>query len=108
MVKYATDGIHNDYNFVGRIQYEEMYDNYKSSAVEWVELVKDTPEHIQLQHILVIGDYVVKHWRQDWIYEPTSLMSYDNNNTWNFTPIKQKFTIGKWEHRVYQVDDSPR
>ena len=85
-----------------------FHDNYKAAAIEWVELVKDTREHIQLQHILVMGDYIVKHWRQDWIYEPTSLMSYVNDNTWNFTPVKQKSTVGKWEQRVYQVDDSPR
>merc|ERR1719361_2508582 len=31
MVKYSTDGIQNDYNFVGRVQFEEMFDRIQST-----------------------------------------------------------------------------
>jgi len=31
MLKYSTDGVQNDYNFVGRVQFEEMFDRIQSA-----------------------------------------------------------------------------
>jgi hypothetical protein len=51
---------------------------------------------------------VVKHWRQDWIYENDILYTYDRDNKWNFTKLKKESTKGQWTQKVFQVDDSPR
>lgn len=91
---------------------------YQSWGTEYVYVLEDEPEFVSLQHILVMsfaGDgqnrpqtMVVKHWRQDWKYQDTSLLLYDKNKTW----IKKKRTAesvaGQWTQAVFQVDDSPR
>jgi hypothetical protein len=51
---------------------------------------------------------IIKHWRQDWVYENTDVYKYYRDNEW----IKEKLTPaqakGTWTQKVYQVDDSPR
>ena len=39
-----------------------FHDNYQSSALEWVDMVRDEGDLLQLQHILVVGGgMTVKH-----------------------------------------------
>ena len=91
---------------------------YQSWATEYVYVVRDEPRFVSLQHLLVMfmrkpdgtveGPFVTKHWRQDWRYEATSLLTYRGHNTWateHITPTQAK---GTWTQSVYQVDDSPR
>lgn len=87
----------------------EFHDNYKASALEWVELIDDKAGHVEMQHLLIVGEgNIVKHWRQDWIFEPTSTMKYVSGRHWSFAEVDPSTTKGAWEQRVYQVDDSPR
>ena len=87
----------------------KFHKNYHASALEWVEMVSDKKSKFVLQHILIAGeDYIVKHWRQDWVYQPKSTMSYDQERRWLFHPANQNLSQGAWEQRVFQVDDSPR
>jgi hypothetical protein len=51
---------------------------------------------------------IVKHWRQDWLFENTGFYLYDANNKWTFQEKKKKEVKGQWAQKVYQVDDSPR
>jgi hypothetical protein len=42
-------------------------------------VIEDTGRRIVLQHMLVITDdndktFVIKHWRQDWEYEPARVL----------------------------------
>lgn len=82
----------------------------RSGGTEWVFVVEDTPSHIVLQHILVMGDehVVVKHWRQDWTYEPKTTFAFRGNRTWDKVALEPADAAGKWLQSVYEVDDQPR
>jgi hypothetical protein len=81
-------------------------------GLEWVELVEDAENKIVLQHLLIVGrsdkQSVIKHWRQDWLYENTELYMFDVNNKWNYTKLNEDAVKGQWTQKVFQVDDSPR
>jgi hypothetical protein len=87
-------------------------ENYSAGALEWAQLVNDEKNNIIIQHILIAGDednpYVIKHWRQDWLYENSDFYYYDHNNKWIYKHKKQNEVKGQWSQKVYQVDDSPR
>lgn len=87
----------------------QFHDNYTSGALEYVFPVSETKDKIVLQHLLVIGDtMIIKHWRQDWIYENTDFYSFDKENTWKYKTKTPEAVKGQWTQKVYQVDDSPR
>ncbi|MEM8873869.1 MAG: DUF6607 family protein [Planctomycetota bacterium] len=96
----------------------ELRDPYESGATEFVEVVVDEPELIELQHILVMrykqddGELsdavVIKHWRQTWKYEPTQVLQYVGENTWQLREVTEQDRGGAWSQTVWQVDDSPR
>ena len=85
---------------------------YNANALEWAELVSDENDNIIIQHILIAGNednpYVIKHWRQDWIYENTHFYLYNQNNQWNYIEKDKNQVKGQWTQKVFQVDDSPR
>ena len=87
-------------------------ENYSAGALEWAQLVNDEKNNIIIQHILIAGDednpYVIKHWRQDWLYENSDFYFYDHNNKWIYKYKQQNEVKGQWSQKVYQVDDSPR
>ena len=105
------------YRFAETFNYSDD-PNYKpsknkiSKGLEWAQLVVDKKNTISIQHLLVVGppnnQMVIKHWRQDWLYQNTDFYMYDGFNTWKFEQ-KQKSEIKKqWTQKVFQVDDSPR
>lgn len=88
-------------------------------TTEIVRVIEDRPGFISLQHILVMNhdgqDIVVKHWRQDWEYEPETVLSFvgpDMQNgridRWEAVAVPPAEREGAWSQTVYQVDDSPR
>ncbi|MEM1109670.1 MAG: DUF6607 family protein [Planctomycetota bacterium] len=98
---------------VGLIASYELRDPYHSSATEFVEVIEDTGDFIALQHVLVMhpegkDPVVVKHWRQDWTYQDTSLLEFRGHNTWETVELAPEKVAGTWSQAVYQVDDSPR
>ncbi len=83
--------------------------NYSASAVELVIPIEEGKDKIVLQHLLVINDtLVIKHWRQDWLFENTTLYEYNKENRWDFVTKNPEEVSGQWTQKVYQVDDSPR
>ncbi|WP_420002200.1 DUF6607 family protein [Acinetobacter sp. LF10] len=86
----------------------ELKDDDLSSGHETVIVLENTPSKVSLQHILVAGGQVVKHWRQDWEYEPTKMWSYIGDYRWKSIDLKKAESSGKWLQTVWQVDDSPR
>lgn len=87
----------------------KYYDRKFEWGIEKVFIVEETENRISLQHILIVNDtFIVKHWRQDWIYENKELLSYTNDNKWIKTILSNKEAKGTWTQKVYQVDDSPR
>ena len=91
---------------------------YQSWGTEYIFVVEDRSDFISLQHVLVMmmktpdggvtEPYVVKHWRQDWTYEDSSIISYVGNRTWRSEEVPDEQRQGNWSQAVFQVDDSPR
>lgn len=83
-----------------------------SGGYEIVRVIEDTGEFISLQHILVVGkegeEFPIKHWRQDWTYEPVEVLTFIGGNAWQMRPVTEEDRDGAWAQEVYQVDDSPR
>lgn len=84
-----------------------------SAGDEIVRVVYDDGARISLQHILVMGDdngnvHIIKHWRQDWVYQPETVLTYAGPNRWTLTPVPEDERRGAWAQTVWQTDDSPR
>lgn len=87
----------------------EFHKNYRSGGLEWVQLVEDGKNKISMQHLLIVGpDAIVKHWRQDWLYENTSLYVYDKDRSWKHVELPKSRVKGQWTQKVFQVDDGLR
>ena len=72
-------------------------------------LIEDEDNKLSIQHLLVLHDtMVIKHWRQDWLYENQKVFHYDKDNNWVFSTLTEEEVQGQWTQKVYQVDDSPR
>ncbi|WP_066560161.1 DUF6607 family protein [Croceicoccus bisphenolivorans] len=83
-----------------------------SGGHESVRVIEDTGRKIVLQHLLVVeheGEtHVIKHWRQDWEYEPARILVYSGPGEWAWEDVSEKMRHGRWSQTVWQVDDSPR
>ena len=57
---------------------------YRSYALEFALPIINEKKKISIQHLLVVGygkeKMIVKHWRQDWIYQNRDLYDYSTNN----------------------------
>ncbi len=105
------------FNFAETFNYSKN-DNYKPSktktdkALEWAQVITDENNKISIQHLLQVGNpakpHIVKHWRQDWIYQNQDFYTYAGNNSWDYTKKTPKEVRKQWTQKVYQVDDSPR
>ncbi|MFO7787909.1 MAG: DUF6607 family protein [Halospina sp.] len=95
----------------------ELARPYHSWATEKVHVNANEEDFISLQHIMVMyyqkegethGPVVMKHWRQDWHYEDTSILQYRGKGVWQPQELEPDEVEGTWSQTVYQVDDSPR
>jgi hypothetical protein len=78
-------------------------------GTEYVKIINETETTISLQHLLIVGGgMVIKHWRQDWIYQNTEFLSFVQDRTWKKITVSPNKAKGTWTQKVYQVDDSPR
>lgn len=82
----------------------------RSGGTELVEVIADDGTHISLQHILVLGKEhaVVKHWRQDWQYEPKQILRFRGGGLFETETLAPGDAQGAWSQTVYEVDDAPR
>jgi heme-degrading monooxygenase HmoA len=91
---------------------------YQSWGTEKVYVDEDAGRTIRLVHILemrivdkdgkVAEPVVTKHWRQDWRYEPASIVEAQGNESWRRRDLDRATARGAWSQTVYQVDESPR
>jgi len=105
------------FNFAETFNYAKD-STYKASktkndrALEWVQLVEEDKNTVVMQHLLLVGTRnnkrIIKHWRQDWLYENRDFYMYNADNNWSFVRKPAKEVAGQWTQKVYQVDDSPR
>jgi hypothetical protein len=83
-----------------------------SGGYESVRVITDTGDFIQLQHMLVAEHegqtFVIKHWRQDWTYQPRTVLVYERRNYWSLANVASAARRGAWSQTVWQTDDSPR
>lgn len=83
-----------------------------SGGHESVRVIEDSGRKIALQHLLVVEHegqtHVIKHWRQDWEYEPARILVYTGPDSWKWEDVPEKMRRGRWSQTVWQVDDSPR
>ena len=105
------------FNFTETFNYSEdsLYKPSKikiDKGLEWAGLVIDKDDKISIQHILQVNSaekpMIMKHWRQDWMFENTNFYMYNADNKWSFESKSDKDVKGQWTQKVYQVDDSPR
>lgn len=105
------------FNFAETFNYSDN-PNYKpsdikiSKGLEWAELIVDEKNEISIQHLLIVGpknkQSIVKHWRQDWLYENTDFYMFETDKNWKFEQKSKDEVKKQWTQKVYQVDDSPR
>ena len=90
----------------------ELAEDKTTPAREVVIVVEDTGDFIMLQHLLLAGEgdstFIVKHWRQDWRYEPETVLAFQGHDDWLIESVDPGDRAGAWSQTVYQVDDSPR
>ena len=105
------------FNFTETFEYskDSLYrasEDKIATAIEWAGLVVDEKNKISIQHLLQVGNptnpHIVKHWRQDWIYENNDFYMFNGDNEWLFDQKSNKEVNKQWTQKVYQVDDSPR
>ena len=103
------------FNFAETFAYPRDTVNYKASkvkhetALEWAELIEDEPGKKSIQHLLIVGKgMIVKHWRQDWIFENTKFYDYGGFNNWKYKRFAKEKVKGQWSQKIYEVDDKPR
>ena len=103
------------FDFTEKVSFSESYElkpQKLSGGHEVVRVVEDTGDFISLQHLLVVGSdddpFVVKHWRQDWQYEPERVLTFIGGNAWKWRNVPAEKQKGAWSQTVYQVDDAPR
>jgi hypothetical protein len=88
--------------------YEVRKKPYDEDAFETVKVVEDSGRRIVLQHLLLVGPMVVKHWAQIWTYEDAEILEFQGKRVWATRVLAPDEVKGKWSQRVTQVDDSPR
>ncbi|HXX12131.1 MAG TPA: DUF6607 family protein [Burkholderiales bacterium] len=91
---------------------------YQSWGTEYVFVTEDRGDFIALQHVLVMRmqqpdgtvsePMVMRHWRQEWRFQPDSLLAYVGVDTWERRALSDEQRRGAWVQSVFQVDDSPR
>lgn len=112
----AMSGVYRvSFNFIETVAFAQGYDIPEPKGEggnEVVRVIQDDGDFISLQHFLVVGsdhaEFVVKHWRQDWQYEPTRIFEFVGGNAWRMVETNPADVKGKWVQSVYQVDDAPR
>lgn len=77
-------------------------------GLEWIEVDGERPDALFLQHVLVVPGGALKHWRQEWTYEPDDLFEFKGDGLWEKRRLSADEARGQWVQRVYEVDDSPR
>ena len=106
-----------EFNFTETFQHskDKNYkpsDDYYSTALELAIPIKSDKNSISIQHLLIVGNeseqIIIKHWRQDWIYQNRDMFNYYPDNSWLYSKSNKKSVKNQWTQKVFQVDDSPR
>ena len=87
----------------------KFHQNYNTGGKEFAFVIEEKPNKIVIQHLLIVGkNTIIKHWRQDWVYENTQFLMFEKDLSWKKKTLTKNEVKGQWSQKVYQVDDSPR
>ncbi len=90
----------------------EKHQPLHTGGTELVIALENVPGRVSLQHILVIGTgsdaSLVKHWRQDWVFEDRELWEFQGKNVWLKRTVSPSAAHCTWSQAVFEVDDAPR
>ncbi len=87
----------------------KLKDTYVNEALEWVSYEPQTDGSIQMQHILILDESsIVKHWREEWSFENSTIYTYNKDYHWKSTPLKSENIKNTWTQKVFEVDDRPQ
>ena len=81
---------------------------YKAVGLELVVAEESGPKKFVFQHLLLADEDVIKHWREDWVYENTDQLQFVQAAQWKPLKLSAAQTKGKWTQSVWEVDDAPR
>lgn len=90
-------------------RYAHPMDN--RAVVEYAYPIEESANRIVIQHLLVIPDgkgTVIKHWREDWVYQQTERWEYTAPNEWTKLRVPPAEVEGEWTQSVWEVTDAPR
>jgi hypothetical protein len=80
-----------------------------NAVLEYEFPLESSPNKIVIQHVLLVpGGPMIKHWREEWVYEQTTLWKYDKDKEWVKTTLSPEEVKGKWTQSVWEVSDAPR
>lgn len=89
-----------------KYKYHERED---MNAMELVLPLENTDKKVVLQHLLLINDtMIIKHWREEWLYESPVLYAYEGNKVWNKKQLPPAAVKNAWTQTVWEVNDEPR
>lgn len=98
-----TETFAPDTNYV----FHEDYNTHAGAELAFI--IEENENFISIQHLLVVGGgMVIKHWREDWVYENQDLLSFNKDMNWGYKKLSEEEAKGTWTQKVFQVDDSPR
>jgi hypothetical protein len=86
-----------------------LKENKISQGRDVVLILEDRPDKISLQHLLIAPNgELMKHWRQDWHYQPLEAWQYLGGYQWQKISYSRAQVKGQWLQTVWNADDSPR
>lgn len=78
-------------------------------VIEFVFPLEKTDKKLSLQHVLVVNDQMmIKHWREDWVYENNVFWDFIANDVWTKNTKNADEVKGHWTQTVWEVSDAPR
>lgn len=87
----------------------EFHERYTASALELSLPIEISKDKFVIQHLLIVNDtMIIKHWREDWIYENKELLKFEGDSKWSKVAADPKNVKGTWTQKVYGTTDEPR
>lgn len=87
----------------------EFHDRYNASALELSLPIEVSKNKFVIQHLLIVNDStIIKHWREDWLFENPNLLQFEGDNKWSKITADAKEVKGTWTQKVYGTTDEPR
>lgn len=84
----------------------KFHDRYTAKAVELALPLVMEDDQVIIQHLLVLNDtMVIKHWREDWLFENQNLLAFEGDSRWTKTNANAP---GTWTQKVFGTTDEPR